>query len=77
METIIDVKIFAKNLKYIRLKNKLSKKAMAQKLGIGIKTLNALENGILPPRFRANTVFKIKTEFGFSPSQMFGVDLSD
>ena len=77
METIIDVKIFAKNLKYIRLKNKLSKKAMAQKLGIGIKTLNALESGVLPPRFGANTVFIMQRKFGFSPSQMFGVDLSD
>ena len=77
MKTDIDVKTFAKNLKHLRLKNNLTKKEMAVKLGIGIKTLNTLENGILPPRFRANTVFKIKKEFGFSPSRMFGVDLSD
>lgn len=77
MKTDIDVKTFAKNLKHLRIKNNLTKKEMAGKLGIGIKTLNALENGILPPRFRASTVFKIKKEFGFSPSQMFGVDLSD
>ena len=77
MKTDIDVKTFAKNLKHLRMKNNLTKKEMAVKLGIGIKTLSTLENGILPPRFRANTVFKIKTEFGFSPSQMFGADLSD
>ena len=77
MKTDIDVKTFAKNLKHLRLKNNLTKKEMAVKLGIGIKTLSTLENGILPPRFRANTVFKIKSEFGFSPSQMFGADLSD
>ncbi|MBQ3041455.1 MAG: helix-turn-helix transcriptional regulator [Clostridia bacterium] len=77
MKTDIDVKTFAKNLKHLRMKNNLTKKEMAGKLGIGIKTLNALESGVLPPRFGANTVFIMQRKFGFSPSQMFGVDLSD
>ena len=41
---------FCKNIKNLRISNNLSKKDMAQRLGISIRTLNIIESGELPKR---------------------------
>ena len=71
MKNEIDIKIFSKNLKRIRNENKLSKKKMAKILHISTKTLTALENGILPPRVKANILLIIFKEFNQPPDQVF------
>lgn len=67
----IKLKYFFDNLKRLRRENKLSKKKMARILHIGTKTLTALENGVLPPRLKANILFTIFKEFNVTPDQMF------
>ena len=58
--------ILCENIKALRIKNNLSKKEMAQKIGIGIKSLTAIESGILPRSVNATTLYKIHKEFGIS-----------
>lgn len=49
-----EIDIFLKNISYLRKHNKLSKRKMAEILGIGVKSLNKIENGELPPRIGVN-----------------------
>ncbi|MBQ7037463.1 MAG: hypothetical protein IJN74_08285 [Clostridia bacterium] len=39
---------------------------MAKILGIGIKTLNKMEQGVLPARLSVEVLFRIKERFGVS-----------
>ncbi len=72
MTDSIDAIIFCKNIKRLREQHHLSKTAMANKLHIGIRTLNALESGVIPPRLEANIILYIHKDFGITPSRMFG-----
>ena len=49
--------ILCKNIKILREKNKLSKKEMAKRLGIGVIALSKLESGILPKRLSVKILF--------------------
>lgn len=66
-----EIDIFLKNISYLRKHNKLSKRKMAEILGIGVKSLNKIENGELPPRIGVNVFFKIEKNFGISPKNLF------
>ena len=44
---------------------------MANRLGIGVKSLTMLENSILPKRLTCEIVFKIQDEFNIHPKNMF------
>ena len=44
---------------------------MAEILGIGIKSLEKLENGILPPRLSVKIIFNIYYSFGILPKDQF------
>ena len=69
-----EIIVFGYNLKKIRMDNGLSKVKMAQRIGIGIKSLIMLEKGILPPRLGASVLIGIYREFGVLPSEMFMSD---
>jgi len=71
MESKYKTEIFGKNIAYLRKSNKLSKKKMAEILGIGIKSLEKLENGILPPRLSVKIIFNIYYSFGILPKDQF------
>jgi transcriptional regulator with XRE-family HTH domain len=43
-----EIMAFCENVRYLRKKNGLSKKEMAKKLGIGVKSLELIETGSLP-----------------------------
>ena len=63
--------LFCKNVKALRQREKLSKKEMAKRLGIGVGSLTRIENGTIPPRLRCNVLVKIHICFGVLPEQMF------
>lgn len=63
--------IFCENVKRLRQKEKLSKREMSKILGIGVKTLTAIESGIIPPRMGCTMLLKIHKSFGIRPEDMF------
>ena len=73
MEQIIknEIRVFCENVKALRQREKLSKKEMAKRLGIGVGSLTRIENGMIPPRLRCNVLVKIHICFGVLPEQMF------
>lgn len=71
MNHLSDTFIFCQNIRRLREKHRLSKTAMARKLNIGIKSLNALESGIIPPRLGSNIILDIYENFGITPNRMF------
>ena len=73
MENLSDIQILCQNIKSLRQKHNLSKKEMSQILGIGMKTLNQIENGILPPRMSCEPLFRIQSHFGIRPQQLFSI----
>ncbi len=58
--------ILCENIKLLRAKNNLSKKEMAQKLGISIKSITKIESGMLPRSINAITLYKIHKVFNIS-----------
>lgn len=58
--------LLCENIKFLRAKNNLTKKEMAEKLGIGVKSITQIEFGILPRSVNAITLFKIHKEFDIS-----------
>lgn len=66
-----DAQILCQNIKFLRQKHKLSKNKMAQILGVSMKTLNCIENGILPPRMSCEPLFRIQRHFGILPQHLF------
>ena len=71
MEKISDLQIMCDNIKLLRLKNNLSQSEMADKLKIKAKTLQDIENGVVPPRLCCEILFHIQHHFAISPRQLF------
>ncbi len=67
----LETRIFCENVKYLRAVNELSKSEMAQILGISVKSLTSIEEGVVPPRLSCDVVFKIQDRFGIAPTNMF------
>ena len=60
--------IFCANVRNIRKVNKLSKKEMAKILGIGVKGLNSLENGVIPVRMNCAVIVRLSIAFNLPVS---------
>ena len=71
MVTDKEIMNFCCNVKRLREDNNLTKKQMAEICGIGIVSLNKLEQGILPPRLSAYMIIGIYNNFGIMPSDLF------
>lgn len=63
--------IFLHNIVWLRKHYRLSKKGMAQILGISVWSLNKLENGEIPPKLKIDIVFSIQDHFGIHPKDLF------
>ncbi len=63
--------IFCQNIKKLREREKLSKKEMAKRLEIGVKSLTMLENGTIPKRLSCKFIFRIEDEFNILPKNIF------
>ena len=66
-----EIDMFCKNIKQIRAQEGLSKVAMAKKLGIGTKSLEKIESGILPERLGCQIFGNIYFHFGIAPKTLF------
>lgn len=68
-----DREILTHNLLWLRKKHGYSQKTMAQLMGIGVKSLRALERGKLPPRLTIDCLPPVCRHFQINPSTLFGV----
>lgn len=68
---------FLYNVAWLRRQHGLSKKKMAQLLGIGIGSLNKIEKGELPPRISLENLTKIQEHFGIALTDLFGKRLGE
>ena len=71
MRNDYEIVILGQNLRRIRKAKGLSIKSMAKILSIGARSLSLIESGFLPPRLNVCVLFKIYSEFGVSPSEVF------
>ena len=55
------------NIVFLRKHFGISRKRMAKLLGIGVTTLQKLEQGILSPRLGVDIFFHIQRNFGIAP----------
>ena len=62
---------FCHNVKTVRRNMNLSKAKMAKVMGIGIHSLNLIENGVFPERLGINAVVKFCFTFGISLKDAF------
>lgn len=62
-------KIFSYNVRFIRMRYNIPKKEMAKKLGIGIKSLDKIEDGEMPQRLSVEIFFRIRNIFGIQPKK--------
>lgn len=60
------IDIFLHNIVWLRKHHGLSKKEMANRLGIGLWSLNKIEKGELPPRLYCDVIFAVYRNFGIS-----------
>ena len=63
--------VFCENVKALRMEHQLSKRKMAQIMGVGILTLNQLEQGILPQRLKASVLLRLADHFDCSTDELF------
>lgn len=66
-----EMKAFCNNIRILRITNGLPKKEMCVIMKIGIKTLNKLENGEIPPRLSADILYYVGKHFDLRVSDLF------
>ena len=63
--------LFCKNVSYLRRKNNLSQREIANKLSISVETLRKLESGTIPKRVGVESLWCIYKEFNIPLSKQF------
>ena len=73
IKEINDQKIqnFLYNIKYLRAYYSLSKKKMAEIMGVSITTINKIESGVMPKRLNAENLIKLADFFLISIDMLF------
>ncbi len=66
-----EINNFVNNIAYLRKKEGLSKKEMANALNISIDALNKIERGELPERSSIEIIFHLQKRFKISPANQF------
>ena len=67
----IQLHTFCCNVAYLRLSYGKTKKEMAAIMGVSVKTLNAIEGGVVPKRFRSRSLLQLCSAFQLLPSKLF------
>lgn len=62
---------FCANIRYLRNHHGLSKQKMAHILGVGVKTLNALESDVVSRRLGSSVLIRAAEFFGTSTDALF------
>lgn len=76
-ETKIQLLNMCNNIKFLRKKHNLTKKAMAERLKISTRSLSMLEKGIIPSRLSCAFLFYVFNEFDVPPKKIFEISLHD
>lgn len=63
--------IFCENVKKLRLTHKLTKKRMAEIMGVSVKTLTKIENCEFPKRLSVIVAIKLMQYFKIYPDKLF------
>ena len=66
-----EINNFINNISYLRKKNGLSKKEMANVLNISVYALNEIEKGKFPKKLSIEIIFKLQKHFKISPKKQF------
>ena len=61
---------FLHNIAWLRKHHGLSKKRMAEVLGVGVGSLNKIENGEMPSRLGVRVFLRIYAYFGIRPKDL-------
>lgn len=69
--------IFCENIIFLRQELGYTKKEMAEKLGISVKSLSEIERLRVPPRLSCSILFVIRIKFGIDPNDILKKRLSD
>ncbi|MBQ7344386.1 MAG: helix-turn-helix transcriptional regulator [Clostridia bacterium] len=70
-----EIQIFCDNIKILRQHNNLSKTAMCKIMRIGIRSLNSIEKGILPPRISCEALIRACNYFSVLPKDMLSENI--
>ncbi len=76
-ETDQEFENFIHNIIWLRKQHGLSKKEMAKILGIGMKSMEKIEKGEIPPRLGINAMVNILNAFGVALQDQMGQRLGD
>lgn len=71
MKSCKDALIFGENIKRLRINHKLTKKKMCEIMGIGIKSLNTIEKGIIPKRLDLTAILALVKYFNIALADLF------
>ena len=73
MTTQDEYKNVCDNIRHLRMRHGLSRTAMARRLHVSLKTLDALESGNFLERVGVNFLFYVHDAFGISPKELLTV----
>lgn len=75
MKNDLNISIFCTNIKTLRLREKLSKTAMCKILKVSMRSLNSIENGILPPRTSCEVLVRACIYFDIRPKDILSIEI--
>ena len=77
MDQSNEIQIFCKNIRFLRAKNGLSKRKMARIMGIGVRSLQQIEAGSLPPKIGSHIFFRLHDAFHIRIPLLLTCDLEE
>ena len=70
-----ELEMFCYNIKEIRRHYGIPKKKMAELLGIGVGSLNQIEQGVIPSRLTVEILFAVQKQFKITPDVLLSVPI--
>lgn len=66
-----EIQTFCNNVRILRKSRKITRKEMCAALKIGMKTLNKIESGVLPPKLSCDVIYRLSVYFDVTPKELF------
>lgn len=66
-----ELSVFCRNVKRLRQSHGLSKKEMAEIMGIGTESLSKIEGGTIPPRLNTSVLLRLARRFCLKLPELF------
>ena len=70
-----ELEMFCHNMREIRRHYGISKKKMAELLGIGVGSLCQIEQGVIPSRLTVEILLAVQKQFKINPDILFSVPI--